>query len=153
LNKTLYLLEGDLHSSDVKVVKDLDPGLPAVKGETSELRQVLLNLMKNALDAMRGGGGTLKLITASEPGQVRVTIEDTGTGIPQTVMDKVFEPFFTTKPPGEGTGLGLPISRWIVKKLGGRIDVESESGRGTSFHVFLPSAGRAAHGRDNGRVE
>jgi two-component system NtrC family sensor kinase len=153
LNKTLYLLEGELHSSDVKVVKELASGLPAVKGEASELRQVFLNLMKNALDAMRSGGGTLKLITASDAGLVRVTIEDTGAGIEQGLMDKVFEPFFTTKPPGEGTGLGLPISRWIVKKLGGRIEVESEPERGTAFHVLLPASDRDAKGHDHGRVE
>jgi two-component system NtrC family sensor kinase len=139
LNKTLYLLESELQTAGVKVVKDLSPGLAQVRGGAPELRQVFLNLMKNALDAMRGRGGTLTLVTRSEPGGVRIEITDTGHGIPAAAVEHIFEPFFTTKSASEGTGLGLPISRWIVEKLGGRVEVESREGAGTSFHVTLPA--------------
>jgi len=142
LNKTLYLLESELQLSNVQVVKSFDPDLPTVRGETSELRQILLNLMKNALDAMRERGGTLTLSTIAQQGKVRVSVADTGPGIPAPALAHIFEPFFTTKPAGEGTGLGLPISRWIVEKLGGSIDVESQENSGTCFHVTLPALGR-----------
>jgi len=121
------------------VAKDLSPGLPQVRGGAPELRQVSLNLMKNALDAMKSNGGTLSLVTRGEPAGVKLEITDTGQGIPAAVMERIFEPFFTTKPASEGTGLGLPISRWIVEKLGGRVEVESIEGAGTSFFVTLPA--------------
>jgi two-component system NtrC family sensor kinase len=70
---------------------------------------------------------------------VKIEITDSGHGIPAAAIEHIFEPFFTTKPASEGTGLGLPISRWIVEKLGGRIEVESREGEGTSFHVTLPA--------------
>jgi two-component system NtrC family sensor kinase len=138
LNKTLYLLESELQTAGVRVVKDLPSGLAQVRGGAPELRQVFLNLMKNALDAMKDRGGTLTLVTRPEPDGVRIEITDTGQGIPAAAMEHIFEPFFTTKPASDGTGLGLPISRWIVEKLGGRIEVESREGGGTSFHVTLP---------------
>ncbi len=138
LNKTLYLLESELESAGVKVAKDLPPDLPPVGGGAPELRQVFLNLMKNALDAMKASGGTLTLATRADAAGLTITIADTGPGIPSSSLDHIFEPFYTTKPAGEGTGLGLPISRWIVEKLGGTIGVESKEGSGTSFHVTLP---------------
>ena len=139
LNKTLYLLESELQTASVNVVKDLPPGLAHVRGGAPELRQVFLNLMKNALDAMKDRGGTLTLVTRPEPDGVRIEITDTGQGISAAAMEHIFEPFFTTKPASDGTGLGLPISRWIVEKLGGRIEVESREGAGTSFQVTLPA--------------
>lgn len=140
VGKTLYLLETELQAADVQVVKAFRADLPPVACEAPELRQILLNLMKNALDAMRGRGGTMTLSTRFDRGRVIVTVSDTGPGIPGSDLGHIFEPFFTTKGDGEGTGLGLPISLWIARKLGGRIDVESAEGSGTSFHVTLPAA-------------
>ena len=142
LSKTLYLLESDLQTAQVQVVKAFSPELPLVHGSTPELRQVFLNLMKNAVDAMKTSGGTLTLSTAGGADEVRVSVADTGPGIEAERVEHLFEPFVSTKPEGEGTGLGLPISRWIVRRLGGRIEVESQPGRGSTFHVVLPAGGR-----------
>ena len=139
LNKTLYLLESELQTAGVHVVKELAPGLAPVRGGAPELRQVFLNLMKNALDAMKDRGGTMTLVTRADPDGVRIEIKDTGEGIPAAALEHIFEPFYTTKPASEGTGLGLPISRWIVEKLGGRVEVESREGAGASFQVTLPT--------------
>jgi two-component system, NtrC family, sensor kinase len=141
LSKTLYLLEGEFLSADVQIVKQLAPEVPPVHGEAAELRQVFLNLMKNALDALRAKGGTLTLTTRVAGGSVVVTIADSGPGISDEAFAHIFEPFFTTKPDGEGTGLGLSISRWIVEKLGGSLRAETTPGEGTAFHVTLPSTG------------
>ena len=81
----------------------------------------------------------MTLVTRADPDGVRIEIKDTGEGVPAAAMEHIFEPFFTTKPASEGTGLGLPISRWIVEKLGGRVEVESREGAGASFHVTLPT--------------
>ncbi len=141
LDKTLYLLESDLQTVEVRVVKKYARDLPPAAGSAAELRQVLLNLMKNALDAMKTGGGTLTLSTEeTDGGRILAAISDTGHGIPPDLVPHLFEPFFSTKPEGQGSGLGLAISSWIVKKLGGTIDVTSEAGRGSTFYVALPAA-------------
>ncbi len=122
--------------------------LESVRGDPTQLHQVLLNLCVNARDAMPSGG-TLTLSAGVErraaptPGSaalpyVRVSIADTGTGIPAELRERIFEPFFTTKPLGEGTGLGLSTSLAIVKNHGGFVDVESQPGRGSTFHAWLP---------------
>jgi signal transduction histidine kinase len=99
----------------------------------------------NAIDAMPSGGN-LSLRTAESPGsqEVRIEVEDDGTGIPKEVLARVFEPFFTTKERGRGMGLGLAISRSIVERHGGRIEVQSEPGRGTKFVITLPIQGLPA---------
>jgi two-component system NtrC family sensor kinase len=148
-NKTLYLIEGELQPGGVKVVKDFAEGIPPVQGSACEWQQVFLNLIKNALDAMRpSGGGVLTLATRDEGGFVRATIRDNGPGIEPEKLERIFDPFFTTKQPGEGTGLGLPISRWIAKKQGGRIEVESVPGQGAVFHVLAPKADKALGGEE-----
>ena len=81
----------------------------------------------------------MTLATRPERGGVRIEIRDTGPGIPAAAIEHIFEPFFTTKAANEGTGLGLPISRWIVEKVGGSLGVESREGAGASFHVTLPA--------------
>jgi two-component system NtrC family sensor kinase len=108
----------------------------------AELRQVFLNLMKNAVDAMRARGGTLTLSTSAEAAVVVVRIGDTGPGLTASEAGRIFEPFYTTKAAGEGTGLGLPISLWIVERLGGRIEVEAGEGAGATFAVVLPAGER-----------
>jgi C4-dicarboxylate-specific signal transduction histidine kinase len=96
--------------------------------------------MKNALDAMKGTGGTLTITTARAGEAVRASVSDTGPGIRPERIERVFEPFVTTKGEEEGTGLGLTISAWIVQRIGGRIDVETAPGAGCVFHVTLPAA-------------
>jgi two-component system NtrC family sensor kinase len=123
LTKTLYLVETELVATGVRVVKHLEAGLPPVGGSAGELRQVLLHLMKNALDAMKGTGGTLTITTERVGDAVRATVADSGQGMPPEVLARIFEPFFTTKGEEQGTGLGLTIGMWIVQRIGGRLDV------------------------------
>ena len=104
-----------------------------------QIRQVFINLIINASDAMAAGGGTLTLTTMRENEELVIAIEDTGTGIAKHNLDHIFEPFFTTKSAVEGTGLGLPVSYGIIRAHGGRIEVASEPGN-TVFRVFLPLA-------------
>jgi CheY-like chemotaxis protein len=117
-----------------------------VTADPGELEQIVMNLALNARDAMPGGGTlTIETANAERPGpSVRLTIRDTGTGMTPDVKEHVFEPFFTTKAVGEGTGLGLATVYGTVKQLDGSIEVESEVGRGSAFHVYLPAAGAAS---------
>ncbi|MGQ9599868.1 MAG: cache domain-containing protein [Anaerolineae bacterium] len=122
----------------VKVVQDLDPNLPVIQADPLQLRQVFLNLMNNAAEAMPEGG-TLTLRTRRDPAneQVIAEVQDTGIGILPENMKKIFTPFFTTKPIGKGTGLGLAIIYGIVKMHRGQINVQSEVGKGTTFTIIL----------------
>lgn len=139
LESTLVML-GHRMPDGVTVLRDYDPDLPTIQAVPGELNQVWTNLLGNALDAM-DGSGTLRVATRQDGGQggsVVVEIADTGPGIPAEVAERVFEPFFTTKGVGQGTGLGLDISRRIVNDHhAGEISVESEPGR-TVFTVRLP---------------
>jgi len=121
------------------VCSDAAAGHVAVQGDPDQLRQVFINIMQNAIEAMPDGG-TLAIAFAGtrldEKGYLCVTITDTGCGIPDEMMDKVFNPFFTTK--DAGTGLGLAIVHRIVENHNGRISVESRMGRGTAVKIFLP---------------
>jgi two-component system NtrC family sensor kinase len=126
--------------ANVKVERRLEQGLPPVYASPSELQQVLLNLVNNAVDAIGHEGGTVSVDTALDSdGFVVLTVADTGSGIPAANLERIFDPFFTTKPVGQGTGLGLSICYGIVDKLGGRIGVESEVGAGTTFTIHLPA--------------
>lgn len=137
LTRTLYLLEGDLTALDIRVVTRFAPDLPRALGNEADITQVLLHLVKNALDAMRAAGGTLTITTGRADGALRVSIGDTGPGVPPDLLPRIFDPFFTTKPAGEGSGLGLAISAWIVERAGGRIAIDNRPGEGATFHVTL----------------
>ena len=120
----------------IRVHKEFGP-IPLVRGPHGQLNQVFLNLLTNAVQAMPEGGDIF-IGTGRDGDQVRVTIRDTGPGIPESIRRRIFDPFFTTKRVGMGTGLGLTISYGIVKKTGGTIECTSEEGIGTSFVVVLP---------------
>ncbi|NTU59587.1 MAG: PAS domain S-box protein [Deltaproteobacteria bacterium] len=122
----------------IEIRTEIDPSCGHVLADPSQLHQVLLNLCTNGAHAMKGRGGVLTVSLARATGEVRLTVRDTGAGIPADVLPRIFEPYFTTKPPGEGTGLGLAIVHGIVTKLGGEIRVESEAGAGTAFEIRLP---------------
>jgi two-component system NtrC family sensor kinase len=124
--------------SNVRIGKSLEDGLPLVQASPSELQQVFLNLINNAIDAIGTSGGTIDITTRMENKHVIVDVADNGPGIPKAILARVFDPFFTTKPVGKGTGLGLSICYGIVKKMGGDISVNSAVGMGTTFHVYLP---------------
>jgi two-component system NtrC family sensor kinase len=120
--------------------------VPPLLGDESRLSQVVMNLTLNAIQAMDGRGGRLRITTRPHDGGVRLTVEDEGCGIPPELLGKIYEPFFTTKPAGKGTGLGLFITHRIVSEMGGSISVQSRAGDGTSLTVWLPSPERGRAG-------
>lgn len=137
IRSALRLTEYLTRKGAVEVSTDL-PELPVrVTYDAQQMEQVLINLITNAVQAMPDGG-KLHLALADIEGGVRIDLVDTGHGIRKENLPRIFDPFFTTKPEGEGTGLGLSISFGIVSRHGGRIDVRSEVGVGTTFSVFLP---------------
>ncbi len=123
----------------VELIVDVAPGLRADL-DRDQMTQVLINLVKNGVEAMEGRDGAVSVSACEVPetGRIRLSVRDEGAGIPQSARDKVFQPFFTTKSIGKGTGLGLPISYGIVKMHNGTIWFDSETDRGTTFHVELP---------------
>jgi PAS domain S-box-containing protein len=125
-----------LSEQGINVVRELDAGLPATMADSMQVKQVFLNLILNAIEAMRDGG-TLRLTTRyeEETHSIIIEIADTGKGIGIDVMDKIFQPFFTTKP--RGTGLGLSISKRLIEEQGGEITVQSMPDRGTTFIIKL----------------
>jgi two-component system NtrC family sensor kinase len=144
VEETLSLVAHPLKTSQIQVVKQLGPTLPAVRGSANKLQQVFLNLFLNARDAMPGGG-MLEIRTAAHNGSVEIEVVDTGAGIPRDHIHRIFDPFFTTKASGRGTGLGLSVSYGIIKEHAGKIDVRSTPGKGTSFHVEFPAVRKAVH--------
>ena len=137
VEKTLALLERQSIFLNVRVARDLEPDLPAIVGDASQLQQVLVNVLMNAVQAMEERG-TLTLRTRGGAGEVVLECTDTGCGIPREQIDHIFDPFFTTKESGQGTGLGLSIAYGIVTRHGGTIEVDSEPGAGTTFTIRLP---------------
>jgi two-component system NtrC family sensor kinase len=122
----------------VKIQTHFQQNLPQLKLSLSELQQVFLNLINNALDAMETRGGSLTIESRLEKDLIVVEVTDTGMGIPEANLNRIFDPFFTTKPVGKGTGLGLSICYGIIDKMGGKIEVRSRAGQGTIFTVHLP---------------
>ena len=129
-------LEANLQENHIKLVVNLDPNLPQVQFDPLLLRQVLLNIAKNAIEAMPAGG-TLTFASGWDQDRVLVRISDSGEGIAPEIIDKIFQPFYSTKP--KGSGLGLAISQTIVTAHQGEIRVESQPQRGTDMTVFLPA--------------
>ena len=136
------LLSYQFRVNNVEVVKDLQPDLPEIMADANQLRQVFLNLITNAAQAIAEShdGGMVSVKTRRVEDAIQVTIADDGPGIPTETLGKIFDPFFTTKAEGKGTGLGLSISYGIVQEHGGNIGVESQVGKGTAFTVGLPVA-------------
>jgi two-component system, NtrC family, sensor kinase len=139
IGRSLRLIQHQLDLAGIQVQPDLAPDLPPVLCDGAQIEQVLLALVMNALDAMPQGGN-LWLTTRldRENALVRITVRDDGTGISPEILPRIFEPFLTTKETGRGVGLGLAISRSILERHSGNIEVQSEVGRGTTFTVTLP---------------
>ena len=131
------ILKAELDHAGVAVARDYDPQLGTVVTDPGQLQQVLLNLLKNAVDAV-AGQGRVTVRTRRTGERFRIEIEDTGVGMTAAQLERVFVPFFTTKEPGKGTGLGLSVSYGIVEGLGGRLSVASTAGEGSTFTVDLP---------------
>ncbi|NLI74935.1 MAG: PAS domain-containing sensor histidine kinase [Candidatus Riflebacteria bacterium] len=137
----LYFLESRCAKEGIEIVRELGANLPPVFGDPSQLNQVLVNLIVNAIQAMPGGG-RLTVRTDRRGGMVRLAIEDTGVGMDEEVRGMIFTPFFTTKEVGMGTGLGLSVVHGIVTSHGGAIQVESQPGKGARFEILLPALER-----------
>lgn len=135
VTKTMELLRPELENRGITVKLRLDSRLPLAPIDLGQIQQVLVNLVKNAMQAMTKGG-MLTLQTSEGSDGVWVSVADTGGGIPQEQLNRIFEPFYTTKK--KGSGLGLMIVQRIVRAHGGRMDLESHVGRGTTFRVWLP---------------
>jgi len=121
----------------------LPEDLPEIRGHPHDLQQVFLNLFLNAIQAMPEGGELGVGADVVDGKWVRVEVADSGPGIPPEHLPQIFDPFFTTKDPGLGTGLGLSVSHGIIEEHGGRIEVTSDPGEGTTFSVYLPVAGES----------
>lgn len=139
IEDTLFILKHHFKEQHkITVTTDLHADLPMIKGDESQLKQVIINLLTNALDAT-DEGGTIRIKTfPEEDGGAGLIVEDSGCGIPQDLQDRLFEPFFTTKPAGKGIGIGLSTCYSIVKNHNGEISVSSEEGKGSSFYVRIP---------------
>jgi two-component system, NtrC family, sensor kinase len=137
LESTLNVVNNEIKYK-ARVVKEYGE-LPALRCLPAQLNQVFMNLLVNAAHAIEGQG-TITIRTGRHGDEAWVEISDTGKGIPAHLLTRIFDPFFTTKPVGVGTGLGLSISYGIIQKHGGRIEVESEPGQGTTFRIRLPIA-------------
>ena len=132
------LVEREVAPKGIEIVRRYNKDLPHVLTDAPLLRQVVLNLLNNAAYAV-GENGTIRVQTRiPDNSEIEIVVRDSGCGIPKDAVNKIFDPFFTTKPPGKGTGLGLSICHSIVIRLGGRISVKSEPGKGATFTVRLP---------------
>ncbi len=140
IGSTLRLAQNEMNLNNVSFSCELPPDLPRVRGTANQLRQVLLNVLLNAIQAMPRGGRVWVSAGTPEAGRVCVEVRDEGEGIPPEVLPRIFDPFFTTKEPGRGTGLGLSVSLAIVRTFGGDLQVTSEAGKGTTVHACLPRA-------------
>jgi two-component system NtrC family sensor kinase len=136
----LYFLEAQCAKKDIEIVRELAPGMPEITADPAQLKQVLVNLVVNAVHAMPHGG-TLTVSTRLSGSSVLLGVTDTGIGMSKETIEKAFLPFFTTKDVNEGTGLGLAVVHGIVTAHGGSIDVESQVGQGTRFEIRLPLSG------------
>ncbi|HYU29502.1 MAG TPA: ATP-binding protein [Gemmatimonadales bacterium] len=150
LESTHQLLKNQLLAARIELTLEFEPGLPEVEVHANQIKQVFVNIINNAAQAIAStraqeGGGKIQIVTKCEPDGLSVNISDNGPGIPDAVAQRVFEPFFSTKSEGEGTGLGLSICLGIVKEHGGSMTVEpggAGSGRGATFTVELPTGVR-----------
>jgi two-component system sensor histidine kinase AtoS len=135
--ESMLTMQASAKNREIKVVKNLDALLPDIFADPMQIKQALLNLYTNAVEAMPHGG-TVSIMTSADKhkGMVLIEISDTGVGIAEDVKEKIFQPFFSTKP--KGTGLGLAITKQIIEKHGGTINVSSSKGRGTVFTISLP---------------
>jgi len=135
----MEMFEERLAQSLIKVELILADHCPLVLADPDQMSQIFINLVMNAVHAMPDGG-TLRVALMAEKQMVKLTVADTGCGIPRAMVTKIFEPFFTTKEFGKGTGLGLTVVKGIIEEHQGSIAVESEEGKGTTFKVLLPLA-------------
>ena len=140
INRAVSLLDKYARINNINISIDPAPNLPVIRGNRSELEQVFLNFISNAVDAI-GKDGSIQVKSQRIGSQIAVSIADNGPGIPEDQQGKIFDPFFTTKVTGKGTGLGLWVNYSYIEKMGGSISLKSEVGVGTTFTVRIPVTG------------
>jgi len=139
INDGLFFLVNQALFHNIRIVKELDPFLPFVRGNSGQLKQVFMNIIVNAAEAMHGNGTlTIRTSVSADRKTVWIGFTDTGEGIPEENLSRIFDPFFTTKDVGKGTGLGLATSFGIIEEHGGKISVNSKVGEGATFAIDLP---------------
>lgn len=138
IDEVLTMLHHHLEGSGIVVEKDFDRSVPGFSFDSGKMKQVFINMLMNARDAIGSYGGRISIRTRFIDNSLRICIEDDGAGISSEQIHKIFEPFYTTKPPGKGTGLGLSVSYGIIADHGGNIFVESTEGKGTTFTIVIP---------------
>ncbi|MBI4389528.1 MAG: response regulator [Nitrospinae bacterium] len=141
IDDMLLLTDKKMKERNVRLKKNYAPRLPQVRAVADQIKQVILNLVQNAEEAIPDPGGEIVITTQAQADAVRIEIQDTGSGIDPETMKHIFDPFFTTKPQVKGTGLGLSVSYGIIKKHGGDLLAESIPGKGSTFTVVLPCIG------------
>ena len=143
LGRTVELIKGIRHS-EVQVLTEYSTDIPPIDADPGKLQQVFSNLITNAYDAMESGGAlTIRTEFSAKNNIVSIQVVDTGSGIPESHINKIFDPFYSTKPTGKGTGLGLSICHGIITAHGGTIHVVSEEGKGSTFVITLPTGDAA----------
>jgi C4-dicarboxylate-specific signal transduction histidine kinase len=154
IDEACALCRFELHRANVCREEELDPSLPYVLGDEIQLQQVLVNLLRNAVAAMRDtpqGERVLRVVTGQhDPTSVRVSVADTGCGIPEKDLERIFDAFYTTS--SSGMGMGLAISRSIIESHGGRIWATNNARRGATFHFTLPVPAEEGHDRSTDGV-
>ena len=138
VDEAVQLVHREAANRDIEIVQETDSSLNTIWSDPYRLRQVFINLLTNAIHATGSGGKITICSKSAGEEEIKLTVCDTGEGIPKENLEKIFEPFFSTKSPGEGTGLGLFVTRGILEKLGGTVEVKSRLGHGTSFCVKFP---------------
>jgi signal transduction histidine kinase len=138
INRAVQLLDADLKARSITMQVDLEDGLSRVSA-TPQLEQAILNLLLNARDAAaQVSEKRITIRSWSEGEEIFIEVSDSGPGVPENIRNRIFDPFFTTKTPGEGTGLGLSVSRTVIQEMGGELTLESHEGEETRFLVRLP---------------
>lgn len=136
-DQAVEMLRTEAANRNIVITRDFDPHLPVILSDPAQLEQVFINIIDNAIDAI-GKDGSLRIRTETCESGARICFADSGPGMDEETLKRIFDPFFTTKKVGEGTGLGLAICFTILEKLGGRIEVQSQLGQGTTFCITLP---------------
>jgi signal transduction histidine kinase len=142
IREMVVLMHDESDGRSISIRTDLDAALPGTAGDRVQLQQVLMNLMLNGIEAMKGGGELRVTSKRTENGQLLISVIDAGIGLPEEEPDRIFEAFFTTKP--HGTGMGLSISRRIIESHGGRLWASGNPERGATFQFTLPANGVVA---------
>jgi two-component system NtrC family sensor kinase len=140
IREVIELISREARANGIQFRSEFEENLPIIQSDPSQLQQVFLNLITNAIDAHENKPyGAIHITTASQDhDRIRITVADTGSGIPREILSNIFDPFFSTKPTGKGTGLGLSICYSIMRHLGGSISAQSEENKGTTFDLVLP---------------